>query len=381
VNSQSNYIFISCGEASGDLYASRLAAEIIKINPNLAIKAIGGPLIQSTGATLIQHINELQLIGALEIIPKIFHVYYILHNVKKQLKEDPPLIAILIDFPDFNFMLGKFLKSINVPIVYYVSPQIWAWRYSRIYAMKKFVDVMIPLFKFEVAIYQNEGIKTFFAGHPLLDIAVPNFSKESFLSKYGINKDAFILGIMPGSRVSEIKNHTPVLLEVLKKIKEREHSLQFLLIKAPTVPHKLLEPYKQINTIILDKDKYEAMYYSNLLLIASGTATIEACIATTPMIVFYKLNQLSWTLGRWLVKTKFLSMVNICAGEEIVPEFYQKAFNIKNLLEASLKMINSPSLRNDQISKLEKVKKLLGDKCASQKIAKYIISNFLNHAS
>ncbi len=379
MNNISYNLYISCGEASGELYGSLLAYELLKINPNLKITGMGGNLLQEAGVKIIQPINKLQIIGTFELLPKIIKLYLILSNLKKQLAKNPPQLSILIDFPDFHFIIGKFLKTLNIPIIYYVSPQIWAWRTSRVYKMKQFIDLMIPLFEFEESFYKKAGIKTFFAGHPLIDYVSPNNSKKIFIDKYNINKCNFLLGIMPGSRLSEIKHHTPVLIQVLNSIKNEYPDVAFLLIKAPTVSQSLMEPYQKLGATIIIEDKYDAMCYSDLLLVASGTATIEACIAETPMIVFYKVNNLSWTFGHWLIKTKYLCMVNICADEEIVPECYQNLFNVNKILELTKLMINSKELRNNQIKKLQNVKNSLGNKGASKRIAEFIYSNYIKN--
>lgn len=376
MNTNTGTIFISCGESSGDLYASLLAKNLLDINPDLQIEGLGGDSLKNTGAKIVQHIGELQVIGAFEIIPKLLKIHSILSNLKKYLSLNKPSLAILIDFPDFNFILGKFFKKIHIPVVYYVSPQIWAWRYSRIYAMKKFVDLMIPLFQFEQEMYKKVGINTYFAGHPLLDIVHPKSSREDFIKKYNLKNYEFIFSILPGSRPSEIKYHNSVLLDACKKIVEQSSAIAFLIIKAPNIPISSLEVFKKIKAIILSEDKYNALYYSDLLLIASGTASIEACIAETPMIIFYKVNPLSWTLGRRLIKTQFLSMVNICAGEEVVPEYYQNLFKADKIADLSIKMIKSPHLRDKQVNKLKKIKESLGTQGASKKIAQFLINRF-----
>lgn len=376
MSTNTSTVFISCGESSGDLYASLLVRDLLDVYPGLQIEGIGGDLLKKTGVRIVQHINELQVIGAFEVIPKLFKIHSILSNLKKYLSPNPPALAILIDFPDFNFMLGKFFKKLNVPVVYYVSPQIWAWRYSRIYTMKKFVDLMIPLFHFEDDIYKAVGINTYFAGHPLLDIVHPESSRENFIKKYNLTNYEFILSILPGSRPSEVKYHSSVLFDACKKILEQLPASVFLIIKAPNIPISSLEVFQKLNAIILSEDKYNVMYHSDLLLVASGTATIEACIAETPMIVFYKVNPLSWTLGRRLIKTKFLSMVNICAREEVVPEYYQNLFKADKIADLVIKMIQSPDLRREQVNKLKKIKETLGAQGASKKIARFVLKRY-----
>ncbi|OGF58382.1 MAG: lipid-A-disaccharide synthase [Candidatus Fischerbacteria bacterium RBG_13_37_8] len=370
------YVYISTGEASGDLYGGHLLSSLKEITPELQVKAMGGDLLKQAGADIIQPIKELQLIGTFELIPELFNVYKTLRKLKRFFFANPPSLAILIDFPDFHFNIGAFLKKLCVPIVYYVSPQIWAWRSSRIHTIKNLVDLMIPLYEFENRMYQEAGIPTFHSGHPLLDIVSTQLTKNEFFSKYAISDNKFILGILPGSRTTELHYHIPTLLAIMRQLK-LSNDLTFLIIKAPTLPDNLLTPFANEGAIIINEDKYEAMSFSHLLLVASGTATVEACITETPMIVFYKVNPLSWFFGRWLVKTKSLSMVNIFAEEHIVPEYYQPVFKARPIAEHISKMIEQPSLLAQQKSELQRIKTKLGKPYATRKIAEFLSSHFL----
>ena len=330
--------------------------------------------MSSAGAEIIQSLSELQIIGTLEVVPKLLKVYTILKKLKHYFAQNPPALCILIDFPDFHFLIGKFLKKSGVPVIYFVSPQIWAWRPSRITTIKKFVHTMIPLYEFEYNLYKNAGVPAFYCGHPLLDIVKPEMDQKEFCRVNTIPENAFTLTLMPGSRISEINKHMPTLLTICHLIKKK-HDVSFLLIKAPSLPHNAFSPYnlEHLNIKIIEKNKYAAMKYSHLLLMSSGTATVEACITETPMIVFYKLNQLSWIVGKWLVTTRYLAMVNILANKEIVPEFYQNNFKPQPIAELASQMIANPHLLKQQTNNLIQLKKLLGAGNASHAIAEFIV--------
>jgi lipid-A-disaccharide synthase len=373
--SMKEYIYVSAGEASGDLYGGSLIAAMRTIDPGVAVKAMGGSLMSSAGAEVIQPLTELQMIGTLEVVPKLVRVYRILNKLKGYFAANPPALAVLIDFPDFHFQLGKFLRNIKVPIIYYVSPQIWAWRSSRITTIKALVETMIPLYEFEYKLYQDAGIPVFYTGHPLLDIVKPEITREEFYRMYGISEDAFILGLMPGSRIAEIERHMPTLLKICNLVQKR-HAVTLLLIKAFSLPHDAFNRYdmSRLKIIFIEDIKYTAMKYAHLLLVSSGTATVEGLITETPMIVFYKLNKLSWILGRWLVRTRYLAMVNIIAGDQIVPEYYQDKFQAEPIAELVNAMIENPSPREQQKQLLVQTKRLLGSEHASQKTAEFILS-------
>lgn len=378
------YIYISAGEASGDLYGGHLIKALKEIDSKLKIKAMGGKLMEQMGADIIQPIDGLQLIGALEVIFKIYGALKVLRRIENILQESPPSIAILIDYPDFHFRLAKFLKKLNVPVIYFVSPQVWAWRSNRIKIIKKFVDLMIPLFEFEDVLFKKAGVPSIFLGHPLLDIVKIQKTKEEFLTLHRIFKRDFIIGIMPGSRAIEIKRHMNILINICKIIAQKSRSagkeIFFYLIKAPALPKEIFYSHErklnEMNIVVLEEDKYEAMSNADLLLIASGTATLEACILGTPMIVFYKVNWLSWLLGRWLIKVPYLCIVNIIANKLVVPEFYQGLFKASTVAEEVLKLMENPYLLEDQKEALRKVKAELGMCNASKAIASLILEKY-----
>jgi len=378
------YIYISAGEASGDMYGGYLIKALKEIVSNLQIKSMGGRVMEQMGAEIIQSIDNLQLIGTLEVTFKIFGALKILRRIESILRENPPSVAILIDYPDFHFRLAKFLKKLNIPIIYFVSPQVWAWRSYRIKIIKQFVDLMIPLFKFEDLLFKKAGVPSLFFGHPLLDIVKTQKTKEEFFSSHQILKKDFIIGIMPGSRVIEIKRHMNTLINICKIIAQKSKSenkeIAFYLIKASVLPKEIFSPFEkklnELSIVILEEDKYEAMSNADLLLIASGTATLEACILESPMIVFYKVNWLSWLLGRWLIKVPYLCIVNIIANKLVVPEFYQGLFKASTVAEEVLKLMKNPNLLKAQKEDLRKVKAELGMSNASKAIASLILEKY-----
>jgi len=318
-------ILVVAGEASGDMHGAGLLRELKKINPDLDFLGMGGDKMRKEGLKLLYHINQVSFMGLFEILSHLSFLRRVFKEVLLQIDSNKPDLAILIDYSGFNLRLAKKLKQKNIPIVYYISPQVWAWRKNRVHKIKKYVDKMIVFFPFELDFYNKEGVKVELVGHPLVNLAKPILQKEEFLKKIQAASDQTIIGLLPGSREQEIKKILPVMLEACQILKSKMKNIKVAIGLAPTINKELVlsRLNQNSNAQVLENLTYDVMKYSDLLLVTSGTATIESALMETPMLVIYKTNFMTYFLAKLLVKVSYISMVNLIAQKRIVPEFIQ----------------------------------------------------------
>ncbi|MBU1871756.1 MAG: lipid-A-disaccharide synthase, partial [Candidatus Omnitrophica bacterium] len=312
-------ILIIAGEASSDLHAADLVKEIRELLPSVEFFGLGGERMQKAGVKLYDNIVELAVVGFIEVLKNIGKFKAIFDNILTQVDELKPEIAVLIDYPGFNLRLAKELKKRNIPVIYYISPQIWAWGKNRIYLIKKLVRRMIVLFRFEEEIYKKAGIPVNFVGHPFLDI-------PRYASRLAIPENKTTLALLPGSRELEVRRLLPVMLESAKLILKKIPDSQFILLYSSSVKREIFEEilkgYELPLYIFTDKT-YEGLNSSDFALIASGSATLESSVLEKPFVVLYKVSALSWLLLRMIIKLPYIGLVNIVAGKKIIEEFIQ----------------------------------------------------------
>ncbi|MEW6609598.1 MAG: lipid-A-disaccharide synthase [bacterium] len=367
-------IVIITGEASGDLYGGKLAQAIKELSPDVHLQGMGGSNMALAGVKIDFDISDLCAIGAIEIITKIPKFIYRLKEVGNYLEKEKPHLLVLIDFPEFNMRLAKTARRLNIPTVYYIPPTAWAWRKGRAKTMTKLVDKVICIFDFEARIYQEAGNKVEFIGHPLLDIVSPQMSKEEACKEFNLDQKKKIIGVLPGSRKSEIKVLLPIMLSGVEKIQRHFPDAQFILPLAPTLSKEDILKFKLRNTKIVSNNTYEVMNISDLLIVASGTATLEAALIGVPMIIVYKLNWLTWQLGKILVSTGgFIGLPNIVAGKEIVPELLQNKAEPELISQYAIELLENEDKRGKMITELKQVKERLGGSGATIRAAKTIL--------
>ena len=320
-------LFIVAGESSGDLHGSAVIRAIRKREPEARIRALGGPLMREAGAELVADLTAHAVMGLFEGIRNVARIYAAFRKVVRLLKADPPDGVVLIDFPEFNLRLARRAKQLGIPVIYYISPQVWAWRQWRVKIIEKYVDKVLVIFPFEEEFYRGHGVQVEFVGHPLVDelAAVPGRSASR--ATLGLQENATVIGLLPGSRRKEIEAILPIMVRAARIIRERlGRPVKFVAAKAPSVDARLLDEIVSssgLDVEIVNDDTYRVMRSSDLLLAASGTATVEAMILGTPMIVVYRVSVFTWVLFIRLMKVIHYAMVNIVAGREIVPEFIQ----------------------------------------------------------
>jgi len=353
-------ILIIAAENSAETYGADIVKKFKEKNKNIEFIGIGGDKFKDLGVELIAHRKELSIVGIVEVIKHLFKVFKIKKNIINIVKHNDFCCAILIDFPDFNLSLSKELKRLNIPVYYYISPTVWAWRYNRVKLIKKYIKHLFIIFPFEIKIYEREGINFTYVGHPLLNKIKPDISKEVFREKLKLNKNDFLITLLPGSRESEIKNLLPVMIETLKLLK-REIDFKSALLKADNIESKLISNLiKDFEIkIISQNDNYNLINSSDFIITTCGTSNLESAILKTPFIAIYKVNPLTYYLGKPFLKISTFSIVNILLGKNIIPELIQKDMNSKKLYNEALKIIKDKNKYNDIINEFDKLKTIL----------------------
>ena len=365
-------VLIIASENSGDRYGAELVKEFKKKFPQIEFFGIGGSHMEREGVQLLFSVQDLALVGIVEVLSHIPRIKKIFNSITDEVKKRKPVAAVLIDSPDFNLRLAKKLKMLAVPVLYFISPTVWVWRKWRLKTIKKFVQKMLLIFPFEEDIYRKHGIPAVFVGHPLINKVDVSMTREDFFHKYGINSEKTILCLLPGSRSTEIAYHMPVLIEALKKINQK-YDVQFILNLAKNLDKDLVLKYipPSLKNILAltEEDAYNAMAYSDMALSSCGTANLELALLETPFLAFYRLSSLTYNLGIHLLKLKKYSIVNILAGVEVVPELIQKKFTPDNIFKETQDILESQHKQEKMIHEFKRIKSLLGEKSAPQNVA------------
>ncbi|MCX5807842.1 MAG: lipid-A-disaccharide synthase [Proteobacteria bacterium] len=369
-------IVIITGELSGEIHAFHLIDEL-KYFFNFQFSGIGSTKLRDAGVDIVYDYKNISLTGLSEIFSKLRHIRDAFSKIKKHLREKRPSLLILVDFPGFNMRIARFAHNLGIPVIYFIPPQIWAWRKKRIYKIKKYVNKVICILPFEKKIYEDYSIDVAYAGHPYMEIVKPLYTREDFLRMAGIGGKAPVLTIMPGSRDNEVEKHMPILMDIIEAIEKRVENLKILLPLAENIDQKIIEKYRKENIEItyLKGLSYDALANSDLAIIASGSATLEAAILGTPTIVIYKISFLSYVFARLLVKINYISLPNIIAGKEVFPEFIQ-TFDVEKIAEKALYMLSNGK---EKIKvEIDNMKIKLG-KENSYKMAAKTIVEFMEH--
>jgi lipid-A-disaccharide synthase len=364
------------GEVSGDLYGSMLAAEITSTDPDVRISGIGGDRMREAGVDTFLDSNDLSVVGFWEAIVHLRKLRSALSQAKETIRQRKPDVLILIDYPGMNLRLASYAKERGIKVLYYVSPQIWAWGRNRLNQIRKNVDKMAVILPFEVELYEKEGIDVTYVGHPLIDIVKTGLDADAFSTEMGLGGNGNLVALMPGSRTQEIKQHIQPLIKTASLLRKQLPSVRFILVSLPTFREMLEREIEEAGvpiTVTTDY-RYEALRYSRLAIACSGTATLEAALLGTPMIVIYRLALFSWLLGKLIVKVPYISLANLVAGEEVVPEFIQGAVNPKTLADEAVKILTDDLRREHIIRQLEAVRQNLGPGGATARTARLALS-------
>ena len=356
---------IVAGERSGDLYGAELALALRERLHDPELFGCGGEAMRLAGVDTVVDAHQLTMIGITEIVGGLPRAYRAFHALLGEVDRRRPQLAVLIDFPDFNLRLAKQLKKRRIRVVYFVSPQVWAWRKSRLKQLKARIDKMLCIFDFEEAIYREARIPVKYVGHPLVDLVRPHMTREQFFSAIGLEPGTATVTLLPGSREKEVSNILPTMLEAANRL-SLTHKVQFVVAVAPTLDAQwlekaVLEGYAGKATVrAATHATYDALQHCEVAIVASGTATIEAALLERPMVVVYRVSPLTWLLGKLLVDVPFYSMVNILAGKQVVPELIQSDFTAANVASRVEYLLDHPQAREEMTKEFRALKCHLG---------------------
>jgi len=372
---------VSCAEPSGDLYAGALASALRAREPGVEVFGFGGDRLAAAGGDLIGHFRGLAVTGLTEALPLIPRFYRLLSQLKAAAAARRPDVFVAVDAPDFNFFLLRAVKALGVPVVYYISPQLWAWRGRRMRTMQRFVDRVLVIFPFEQAIYEQAGVPVAFVGHPLVDMARATTSREAFRAEIGLDQAAPTLALLPGSRRNELERIGPDMAAAIPLIRERVPTLQTVMACAPGLPDEAFDVFGSGPgaPVRVPGRADDVLNASDVVLTASGTATVQAALHERPMVVVYRLSPLTYRLGRPFVRVDTYAMANLVAGERLVPELIQEAFTPERVRDEVVALLTDTRRHEAIRAGLRNVRARLGDAGASGRAADAVLDVARNH--
>ncbi len=362
------------GEASGDMHGANLVKAMRELAPGLRVCGMGGPELVAEGIEVLYDAARLSVVGLAEVFSHLGDIRAALAILGERLERERPDLLILIDLPDFNLMMAKKAKKLGVPVFYYISPQVWAWRSGRVKKIRRLVDRLAVILPFEQEFYRQQGMAVDFVGHPLLDTVKTTTSRQDFFAHHGITPGSRpVLGILPGSRISEVRTMLPIFLAAARLIAAQTGPPLCLLPVAATLKDELLAESglaeSGLEIHVIREGRYDLMAACDAVMAASGTVTLELAILQVPMVVAYRVSPLTYFLGRRLIKVKYASLVNLVAEREVVPELMQAQATPENISRALLPLLNDPGAAAKMKSELGRVVGQLGGSGASLRAA------------
>jgi len=369
---------ISCGEASGDAYAGALARELRALNPSTQVFGLGGPRLRAAGADLVGDYEGMSVTGLVEAASVLRRAWHMRKALCDAARERRPDVFVAIDYPDFNFRLLPSLHEMGVPIVYYVSPQLWAWRAGRLRTIKRYVDRMLVIFPFEAAIYEQAGVPVEFVGHPLVDMARAGRSRAQLLGEVGLDGSKPVLALLPGSRPNEVRPLLPGLVAAVPLMTARVPGLQVLVARAPSLDDSLFAPLADLRaagiaTAVASGAADDVLAAADVVVTASGTATVQAALHGRPMVIVYRLSPVTYAIGRRFVRVTTYGMVNLVAGRRIVPELIQADFTPERVADETVQLFTNHERAEAMRRDLAEVRAKLGVPGASSRAAAAVV--------
>jgi lipid-A-disaccharide synthase len=372
---KSKKIMLVAGEVSGDLHGSHLVEAIQEITPDVEFLGVGGEGLEKKGMRLLRHAHSLSVVGISEAFRKLRTAFTALQELKEAMERERPDLVILIDYPEFNLRLAKIANQKGIPVLYYISPQIWAWRPWRVKLIARRVRKMVVLFSFEVPLYQAAGVDVEWVGHPLLDIVKPSLSREEAIERFGLDPGRRTVGLLPGSRKEEVMRLLPPLLDSTIFLREKMPELQFIIPLAPGISQSTVSTWMKNVPIPIKMTEgfaYDVMNLSDLIITASGTATLEAAILGKPMVILYKVSTFTSWVARALIRVRYIGLVNLVSGQEIAKELLQKEVNPERIAEEALRLLKDPVLYRKTAESMAKVRQNLGEPGAAKRAARIV---------
>lgn len=381
----SRSVLFVAGEASGDLHGAEVVRQLRCRDPNLEVLGVGGDLMKAAGMRLLYHIREISVVGITEVLKHLPVLRSVERTLKEVLRLKKPSAVCLIDYPGFNLRFARAVKSFGIPVVYYVSPQVWAWRRGRMKKIRQNVDKMLVILPFEEAMYRNEGVPVEYVGHPLTEEVQARLTRQQFCANAGIKPDRKILALFPGSRRNEVRKFFPVMVEAASRIARDERWATVVGLArgftkddcqtalGPEFTEGALMDFADSIHYVSD-ESYELMNNAAFGFVKSGTTTLEMAMFGTPMVVGYSTSEMSYQILKRLVRVKHISLVNIIAGKTVVPELIQHEFNPQKLADTAQRILDDPAQLERMRTQLLEVRKRLGEHKASHRVAESILA-------
>jgi len=371
-------VLISCGEASGDLYAAALVSAMRARDPGVSVFGFGGARLKAAGARLVGDYQGFSVTGLVEALAVLPRSYAMLRRLRRAAAAEPPDVFVAVDFPDFNFRLLPAMRRTGARIVYYVSPQIWAWRPRRLRTLRRYVDRMLVIFPFEVPFYEQAGVPVEFVGHPLIDLAVAARSRDAWLPGLGLDPRRPVVGLLPGSRPNELHHLAPLLAAAAVQMAGTVPDVQFLVARAPALSDALLQPLEalrraRIPYAAVEDATDDVLAAADVVVTASGTATVQTALHGTPMVVVYRLSPITYALAKRFVRVGTFGMVNLVAGRPVVPELIQDALTPAAVAREAVALLTDRARADAMRRDLAEVRARLGAPGASARAARAVL--------
>ena len=358
------------------MHGANLVREVKKLDSSLTFFGVGSRQMREAGVRMLADASDISVVGATEVLTHIRAIYGVYSRLKAFLRSERPSLLILIDFPDFNIMLGKAAKKLGIPVLYYISPQVWAWRKGRIKKIAALVKAMIVVLPFEVELYKKAGVDVRFVGHPLVDVVRSDYSQEEARKQLGLDPRRRTVALLPGSRKKEIQNLLPDMLAAAAILASKFTDLQFVLPVAPTLDVEFVQGYVDKSAVpvtIVDGRVYDALRASDAAMVASGTATLETGLMAIPMVIVYRVSALSFAIGSLIIDVENVGLVNIVAGKRVAPELIQHDATPENMAGVISRMLGDPVKYQQVKDDLVRMKTRLGEGGASARAASVVM--------
>lgn len=369
-------ILIVTGEASGDLHGANLAKALKALDPTVTLAGVGGEAMRAAGVQLVRDIGQLDIMGLIgpSAVAAVVRRFLTMRRLFRSVPWDA---VVFIDHPGLNLRYAYFAKGAGLRVFYYIAPQIWAWRPGRIHWIKQRVDHVMVILPFEKAIYDQAGIPCTFVGHPLLDAVAPQYDRVELRARFGLSPQGRVIGLLPGSRAGEVRALLPTILDAAAKLARWEPATQFVLAQASTIQDNLVQSLARQSPVpvtVVKEQASEVMAVSDLVLVASGTATLQAAVVGTPMVLLYRTTTLTYWLARLLIRVKWIGLVNLVAGRSVVTELIQSEATGQRLYEEARRLLEDRSAYDEMKRSLAKVKEELGESGASTRAARVVLT-------
>ncbi len=375
-------LLIIAGETSGDTHGAALVQSLQECDPDIAITGIGGNKMRDAGMELLYHVREMSFMGFAEVVKHLPFIRRVMNELESWVEHHKPDAIILIDYPGFNLRFARRMKNLNLPVYYYISPQVWAWGKNRLKKMHKLVDRMFVIFPFEEELYRQHDVNAEFVGHPLVEEIRAVKSKRAFFDEISFNPEITTIGLLPGSRHQEIERHLEDMVEAVEILRRQyDEPLQFCLAVAPDRDPDEFTLASEAGITLVQERTYEVMQNSDIAVVSSGSATLELAYFGTPMVIIYKTSSLTWWLGNLLVDMPYIGLANIVAEKKVLPELLQSEASSTNIAVEVLKYLKDPSYQKEVRSELQAVRRKLGEPGAGRRVAESICQQLYGNKS